>query len=152
MTPNARRTPVWRLSTRWRNSTSSRIVQGLAARVGIDSGTVVIGAGAGKDADVFGGTPNIAARVQAAAEQDSLLTTEATHRLISGLFIVEKRGAHSLKGVEQPVQLYRIERPSGARGRFKAVAAHGLTPFVGREGELRLLMSRWERCARARAK
>jgi class 3 adenylate cyclase len=40
----------------------------LSARIGIDSGTVVVGAGAGKDVDVFGDTPNIAARVQAAAD------------------------------------------------------------------------------------
>src|ERR1700746_1185665 len=53
----------------------------LAARVGIDSGAVVVGAGAGKDADVFGDTPNIAARVQAAAAPDTVLVTAATHRL-----------------------------------------------------------------------
>jgi class 3 adenylate cyclase/tetratricopeptide (TPR) repeat protein len=117
----------------------------LAARVGIDSGTVVIGVGAGKDADIFGDTPNIAARVQAAAESDSLLVTGATHRLISGLFIVDDRGPQSLKGVEQPLPLYRVIRPSGMRGRFEAVAARGLTPFVGREEELRLLLSRWRR-------
>jgi hypothetical protein len=116
----------------------------IAARVGIDSGTVVIGAGAGKDIDVFGDTPNIAARVQGVAESDSILITDATHRLISGLFIVEDRGVQSLKGVEQPVRLYRVLRPSVARGRFKAAAAHGLTPFVGREEEIRLLMSRWK--------
>ena len=56
-------------------------------RVGIDSGAVVVGAGAGKDADVFGETPNIAARVQAAAAPDTVLITGATHRLLSGLFL-----------------------------------------------------------------
>ena len=66
----------------------------LAARVGIDSGAVVVGAGAGKDADVFGDTPNIAARVQEAAAPGTVLVTEDTHRLISGLFVVEDaRGA-----------------------------------------------------------
>ena len=39
----------------------------LAARVGIDSGAVVVGAGATRETDVFGDTPNIAARLQAAA-------------------------------------------------------------------------------------
>jgi hypothetical protein len=77
-----------------------------------------------------------------AAEPGCVFTTEATHRLISGLFIVEDRDAQSLKGIEQPVQLYRIVRPSGVRGRFKA-AARGLTPFVGREE--RLLLRRWRR-------
>ena len=118
----------------------------LSARIGIDSGTVVVGASAGKDDDVFGDTPNVAARVQAAAEPGTVVITDATHRLVSGLFIVEDHGAHPLKGVERPVQLYRVVQPSGVRGRLEAAAAsRGLTPFVGREDELRSLMNRWER-------
>jgi predicted ATPase/class 3 adenylate cyclase len=121
----------------------------LSARVGIHSGAVVVGASAGNEADVFGDTPNLAARVQAAAEPDSAIITAETHRLISGLFLVEDRGTHQLKGIERPVQLYRLVRQSGARGRLEAAAAaHGLTPFVGREDELRLLMNRWERVCR----
>ena len=64
----------------------------LSARIGIDSGAVVVGAGARKDTDVFGDTPNIAARVQAAAAPSTVLVTAATHRLVSGLFVVEDRG------------------------------------------------------------
>src|ERR1700687_2362091 len=117
----------------------------LAARVGIDSGTVVVGAGAGKDTDVFGDTPNIAARVQSAAEPGTVVITDAVHRLISGLFVVEDRGAQALKGIERPIPLYRVVQPSGVRrGLEAAAAARALTPFVGREDELRLLMNRWE--------
>src|SRR6202011_6054083 len=102
--------------------------------------------GAGKDTDVFGDTPNIAARVQAAAGPGTVLVTAATHRLVSGLFVVEERGAQALKGIERTVQLYRVVQPSGVHGRLEAAAAaHALTPFVGREDELRLLMNRWER-------
>ena len=114
----------------------------LAARVGIDSGVVVVGASAGQEADVFGDVPNIAARVQSAAAPDSVLITGATHRLLSGLFVVEERGAQELKGVGNPVELYRVLRSTGVRGRL--AVARGLTPFVGREGELRLLIRRWE--------
>jgi class 3 adenylate cyclase len=118
----------------------------LSARIGIDSGSVVVGAGAGHDADVFGDTPNIAARIQASTEPDTVAITDATHRLVSGLFVVDDAGAQTLKGFDQPVRLYRVLRPSGVRGRFEAAAAAGgLTPFVGREDELRSLMSRWER-------
>jgi class 3 adenylate cyclase/tetratricopeptide (TPR) repeat protein len=118
----------------------------LSARIGIDSGAVVVGGGTGKDADVFGDTPNIAARVQAAAEPGSVVITDAAHRLVSGLFVVEDRGPHSLKGIQKPVQLYRVVQPSGVRGRLEAAAvSRGLTPFVGREDELRRLMNRWER-------
>jgi class 3 adenylate cyclase len=118
----------------------------LSARIGIDSGAVVVGQGAGKDADVFGDAPNIAARVEAAAEPGTALITSVTQRLVSGLFVVEDRGAQALKGIERPLQLYRVVRPSGMRGRFAAAAAAGgLTPFIGREDELRLLMNRWDR-------
>jgi class 3 adenylate cyclase/tetratricopeptide (TPR) repeat protein/ribosomal protein L40E len=118
----------------------------LSARVGIDSGTVVIGKGAGNEAEVFGDVPNIAARVQAAAEAGTVAITDATYRLVSGLFIVEDCGAQELKGIERPLQIYRVFQPSGVRGRFEAAAAAGgLTPFVGREDELRSLMNRWER-------
>src|SRR5262245_39580144 len=65
----------------------------VSVRVGIDSGTVVVGTGAGKEADVFGETPNFAARVQAAAAPDNVLITAATHRLLSGLFVVEEARA-----------------------------------------------------------
>ena len=118
----------------------------LSARVGIDSGAVVVGAGPGKEADVFGDAPNIAARVQAVAEGGTVVITDATHRLVSGLFVVESRGAPPLRGIAAPLELYRVIRPSGMRGRFAGAAAvRGLTPFVGREDELRLLMNRWER-------
>src|SRR5260370_25353608 len=96
----------------------------LGTRGGIDSGSVVVGVGAGKDADVFGDAPNIAARVQEAAVPGTVVVTEDTHRLISGLFVVEARGAPALKGIERPVQLYRVIQPSGVRGRLDAAAAH----------------------------
>src|SRR6201993_2921029 len=85
----------------------------LATRVGIDSGAVVVGAGAGKEADVFGDTPNIAARVQSAAEPGTVVITDAVHRLVSGLFVVEDRGTAALKGIERAVPLYRAGPPRG---------------------------------------
>src|SRR5215831_1833376 len=74
----------------------------LSVRVGIETGSVVIGRGGGQEADVFGDVPNVASRVQAAAEPDSVLITAAVHRLVSGLFVVEDRGAHQLKGIDHP--------------------------------------------------
>jgi class 3 adenylate cyclase/tetratricopeptide (TPR) repeat protein len=118
----------------------------LAVRIGMDSGHVVVGTGTGNAVDAFGDTANIAARVQAAAAPDTVMVTGETHRLISGLFEVEDRGAQTLKGIEREVQVYRVIRPSGMRGRFEAItAARGLTRFVGREEELHLLINRWER-------
>jgi class 3 adenylate cyclase/tetratricopeptide (TPR) repeat protein len=118
----------------------------LSARVGIDSGRVVVSTDAGTDIDIFGEAPNIAARVQAAAAPDTVLITASTYRLVTGLFVVEDCGSRAFKGIEQPLQLYRVIQPERARGRLAAAAAsRGLTPFVGREDELGLLTNRWQR-------
>jgi len=70
-----------------------------------------------------------------------------------GLFVVEDRGTATLKGIERPVQVYRVVQPSAVRGRLEAVAAtRGLTLFVGREDELRLLMNRWEHAVDGQAR
>ena len=117
----------------------------LSTRIGIHSGSVVVDQSNGKEANVFGDVPNIASRVQTAAAPDTVLITAAVHHLVSGLFVVEDRGAEPLKGIEHPIQLYRAIQPSGVRGRLAAASLRGLTPFIGREDELRLLLSRWDR-------
>ena len=66
----------------------------LTARIGIESGPVVVEA----TGEVFGDAPNIAARVQAAAEPGTVLVTSTVQRQVAGLFIVEDKGAHELKG------------------------------------------------------
>jgi class 3 adenylate cyclase len=75
----------------------------LSARIGIDSGAVVVGGGTGQEADVFGDAPNIAARVQAEAAPGTVAISAATQRLVAGLFIVEELSAQALKGIEQRV-------------------------------------------------
>jgi class 3 adenylate cyclase/predicted ATPase len=112
----------------------------LAVRIGMHTGPVVIADGG----EVFGETANVAARVQGAAEPDTVVVTAATQRLVAGLFVVEDRGAQYLKGVRDPVTLYRVVQPSGVRSRL-AVAAGHLTRFVGRDMELGTLVDRWER-------
>jgi class 3 adenylate cyclase len=85
---------------------------------------------------------NVAARVQALAEPGSVLITARVQRQVAGLFVAEERGSHELKGVPEPVTLYRIVRASG--GGRRAGQRH-LTPLVGREEEIAMLMRRWER-------
>ncbi len=113
----------------------------LAARIGLDLGPVVVDA----TGEPFGDAPNVAARVQAAAEPGTVLVTAAVQRQIAGLFVAEDKGAHALKGVPAAVALYRIVRSSGGR----RGGTHALTPLVGREGELELLSRRWERALKS---
>ena len=114
----------------------------LSARIGLDSGQSVVDA----TGEVFGDAPNIAARVQSAAEPGSILITAAVQRQTAGLFVAEDRGQHELKGVSAPMTLYRVIRASGG-GRRGGVRV--LTPLVGREEELDLLARRWERARKS---
>jgi class 3 adenylate cyclase/tetratricopeptide (TPR) repeat protein len=128
-----------------RNVAVSSRLQKFAVRLGVHSGQVVIIERDGNNAEVFGDVPNIASRVQSAAEPDTVFITADTHRLVSGMFVVEEGAPQLLKGIDQPQQLYRVVQPSAARGRLRAAAAiHGLTSFVGREDELQALASRWD--------
>src|SRR5262249_36210471 len=86
----------------------------LAARAGIHAGPVVVGNPDNKSANVFGETPNMAARVQAAAERNTVVVSAGVHQVVSSQFVVEDRGAQTLKGIDHPVQLYRIIQPSVA--------------------------------------
>jgi class 3 adenylate cyclase len=110
----------------------------LAARIAIDSGPVVVDSGG----EIFGDVPNVAARAQALAEPGTVVVTSRVQRQVAGLFIAEDHGSHDLKGVPEPVMLYRIIRASG--GGRRASQRH-LTPLVGREEEIAMLMRRWER-------
>jgi class 3 adenylate cyclase len=96
----------------------------LSARIGIECGSVVVDAAG----EVFGEAPNVAARVQAAAEPGTVLVTASVLRQTAGLFVVEDKGAHELKGVTAPVALYRVVRASGGGPRG---GARALTPLVG---------------------
>ena len=82
----------------------------LSARIGIECGSVVVDA----NGEVFGEAPNVAARVQAAAEPGSVLVTGSVQRQVAGLFVVEEKGAHELKGVTQPLSLYDSFAPAAA--------------------------------------
>jgi class 3 adenylate cyclase/tetratricopeptide (TPR) repeat protein len=104
----------------------------LAVRIGLEGGPVVVD----DDGEVFGEAPNIAARVQAAAEPGTVLVTSTVLRQVAGLFIVEDKGAYELKGVPAPMNLYRILRISGGRRRRQTQL---LTPFVAREKDLAVL-------------
>src|SRR5271163_4028409 len=112
----------------------------LVARIGIAAGAVVVDSAG----EIFGDAPNIAARVQALAEPGTVLVTARVQRQVAGLFVAEDRGAHELKGAPEPTTLYRIVRASGA-GRRSGQRA--LTPLVGREEEISMLMRRWQRAS-----
>jgi class 3 adenylate cyclase len=110
----------------------------LNARIGIETGPVVVDAAG----EIYGDAPNTAARVQGLADPGGILVTSRVQRQIAGLFVAEERGTHELKGVPEPVTLFRLVRASG--GGRRARQRH-LTPLIGREEEIAMLLRRLER-------
>jgi tetratricopeptide (TPR) repeat protein len=84
------------------------------------------------------------------AEPGSTYVTEETFKLTEGLFRFEALGEKEVKGKEEPVKVYRVIAPSTMKTRFDVSAERGLTPFVGRERELELLLDGFERCKSGR--
>ena len=120
----------------------------LAARVGIATGLVMvgelIGEGAAREEAVVGETPNLAARLQTLAAPGSVVISQATRRLLGGLFDLEDLGPKSLKGFAEPLAAWRVEGEGQAEGRFEARQTAGLTPLVGRDEEIALLLRQWQ--------
>jgi class 3 adenylate cyclase/predicted ATPase len=121
----------------------------LACRVGVCSGPVVVGEIANSTAswsmDAVGETPNIAARLQTLAAINTVLISESTKRLVSAVFDLQDLGLLELKGVTEPVHVYRVLAAKSAGSRFEAAHSGSLTPLIGRSSELGLLLDRWKK-------
>ena len=119
----------------------------LAVRLGIHTGLVVVGemGGEGRQEQLaLGETPNVAARIQGLADPDTIIMSGATSQLVQGYFHCEDLGKQNLRGVAQPINVYRVLQESGAQSRLDVASTKGLTPLVGRESEVTLLLDRWQ--------
>jgi class 3 adenylate cyclase/tetratricopeptide (TPR) repeat protein len=117
------------------------------ARIGIATGLVVvgeiIGTGMAQERTIVGETPNLAARLQALAEPDCIIISEATQKLIGGLFELSHAGEHALKGFARPLPAWRVCGEAAVESRFAAIRTGGL-PLIGRAHEMGLMRERWQ--------
>ena len=119
----------------------------LRLRIGISTGLVIvgelIGEGDARERGVVGDTPNLASRLQTLAEPDTIVVSETTRRLLGRAFELKSLGLHQLKGFKAPVPAWSVLREIESVTRFEASRSETMTPFVGREHEVAVLMDRW---------
>jgi class 3 adenylate cyclase len=110
----------------------------LSVRVGIATGMVVVGAVAAPDGaselSAIGDTPNLAARLQALAEPNTVVIADSTRALTRGAFRYVNLGDHKLKGISEPARVWQVAGDIAA-SRFEATYVAGRSRFVGREPE-----------------
>jgi hypothetical protein len=118
-------------------------------RLGVASGLVVvgglIGVGAAQERGVVGETANLAARLQTLAQVGTIVIADSTRRQVGSLFKIEDLGLQPLAGFAAPQQAWRVLGESGVLSRFGALRGQVLTPFIGRDEEIDLLLRRWQR-------
>ena len=118
----------------------------LAVRLGIHTGLVVVGelgSGTRQEQLALGETPNLAARLQGIAAPDTVVISAVAFQLLGGFFACQSLGTPLLRGVAQPLEVYQVLYENMARSRLEAAGSTDLTPLVGREQEMALLLERW---------
>jgi len=120
----------------------------LGCRIGIASGTVVVGdsivVGAAAEQAVLGETPNLAARLQAVAPRNGVIVAAGTRALVTNLFDLKPIEPMALKGIGTAVPAWQVLAVHNDASRFRATRDRTSAAFVGRDAELALLLDRWE--------
>ncbi len=125
----------------------TRAGEALKVRIAVATGIVVVddpvGQGSAHERQVFGDTPNLAARLQALADPGTVVIADTTRRLLGGTFELTPLKPQPLKGFDAPVPAWTVVREAENVSRFESSRSQSMTPFVGREQEAALLLDRW---------
>jgi class 3 adenylate cyclase/DNA-binding winged helix-turn-helix (wHTH) protein/predicted ATPase len=117
----------------------------LQTRVGIATGVVVVSKGSAQERSVVGEAPYLAAQLKVLAEPNTVVIAAGTRRLLGGLFEYRDLGAVKVEGTAAPVPACQVLRPSAVASRFEALRGSALTPLIGRDEEIDLVLRRWAR-------
>jgi len=119
----------------------------LQIRIGVATGLVIAGDididGTSDIRSVLGDTPNLAARLQSFAQENTLIICETTRRLVEGQFELTDKGSHTLKGISKPVAIFEVLDVSQASSRFDLIHGGNIRDMVGRDHEIGLMGERW---------
>jgi predicted ATPase/class 3 adenylate cyclase len=117
----------------------------LTVRLGVHTGSVVVGdmGSSGRQEHLAtGDTVNIAARLEALAAPNTVVLSSVTARLVREAFALADLGPQTLKGVAEPLHVFRVLGPLEAHEAETGVI--GVPFLVGRDEEVGLLRRRWE--------
>jgi class 3 adenylate cyclase/tetratricopeptide (TPR) repeat protein len=114
----------------------------LSVRIGIATGVVVVGdliEGA-----VLGEAPNVASRLQAIAQPNTVVIAPETRRLALEYFEYRDLGEQTLKGLSAPIRPWQVVRERTPELRFEMRQVSRGTPLVGRTEEIALVLRLWQ--------
>jgi DNA-binding winged helix-turn-helix (wHTH) protein len=121
----------------------------MRCRVGVATGTVIVGALAGtaevREHGIVGDAPDLAVRLQLSAQPGTVTIEPTTWRLIGNLFDCRDLGALDTNTDTEPIRRWLVLGESAVASRFEALRGSRLTPLVGRDEEVDLLLRRWAR-------
>ena len=124
---------------------------GFDVRVGIHTGSVLLGGGVDEGGTIRGSSVNIAARMEQSAPAGGLRISHDTYQHVRGVFDVQVQPPLQVKGHDAPILTYLV---SGAKPRAFRLARRGIeglsTPMVGRDAELAQLRATLDAAARTR--
>src|SRR6516225_7307981 len=121
----------------------------LTIRIGMATGLVVVGdlagVGGALEHGVIGEASNLAGHLQAMAKPGAILLDQQTRRLVGGIFDYSELGLREVRRIGEPVPVWQVLRQSQVESRFEALRGSALTPLVGRQEEIEILLRRWSR-------
>jgi class 3 adenylate cyclase len=111
--------------------------------VGIHTGPAIVESKEGT-VSLVGEARNVAVRLEEVAVAGQVICTEASHQIFRGRFECATLGRQKVRGVSQPIELFRVERIAVPGSLLEVVAPAELSPLTGRDHEISLLKDRWE--------
>jgi predicted ATPase/DNA-binding winged helix-turn-helix (wHTH) protein len=118
-------------------------------RIGIATGVVIIGdRGQGGEhgrPEIVGNAPILAARLQSSAQPNAVVIDALTRRLIGNLFDCSDLGAMEAAPDAEALHRWQVMGERVGESRFEALRGPALSPLIGRDEEIDLLLRRWRR-------